>query len=299
MKTNYIFLLGKGGVGKSTLATLTALEFAQESRQILLISLDPAHNLSDITGVRLSNKPRQISKQVSALEINHKKWVQRYLTDVEHNVKNSYRYLSAINLDQYLGILQYSPGIEEYGLLLAFEELKKKYENEVDFMILDMPPTALALRFFTLARLSLTWLDKLITLRNELIKKRELITKIKMGRKEFETDNILTRLTEQQQRYQNVQSLLENSEVAKIRIVVNPENLSMNESHDIVTTLKNLSIRVDQILLNKVSEDSQKSLVVNRYPDISNRIYPQARFDLIGLERLSKYLDQYLPRKNM
>ncbi|MDT8323100.1 MAG: ArsA-related P-loop ATPase, partial [Bacteroidota bacterium] len=45
MATRVIFHIGKGGVGKSTLAALTALAAAERGRRVLLLSLDPAHNL--------------------------------------------------------------------------------------------------------------------------------------------------------------------------------------------------------------------------------------------------------------
>ena len=44
-----VFFGGKGGVGKSTCATATALQLAleQPQHQFLLVSTDPAHSLRD------------------------------------------------------------------------------------------------------------------------------------------------------------------------------------------------------------------------------------------------------------
>jgi len=45
------FFVGKGGVGKSTLASATAIAAAQTGRKALLVSTDQAHSLGDVLGV--------------------------------------------------------------------------------------------------------------------------------------------------------------------------------------------------------------------------------------------------------
>ena len=51
----YLFFTGKGGVGKTSLATATALVLAERGKSVLLVSTDPASNLDEILGVELSN----------------------------------------------------------------------------------------------------------------------------------------------------------------------------------------------------------------------------------------------------
>ena len=45
------FFVGKGGVGKSTLASATAIAAAQSGQRVLVISTDQAHSLGDVLGV--------------------------------------------------------------------------------------------------------------------------------------------------------------------------------------------------------------------------------------------------------
>ena len=49
------FFVGKGGVGKSTLATATAIAAAQSGRRVLLVSTDQAHSLGDVLGVAVES----------------------------------------------------------------------------------------------------------------------------------------------------------------------------------------------------------------------------------------------------
>ena len=55
-----LFFTGKGGVGKTSLACATALALAGLGKQVLLVSTDPASNLDEVLGVRLSGEPTPI-----------------------------------------------------------------------------------------------------------------------------------------------------------------------------------------------------------------------------------------------
>jgi arsenite/tail-anchored protein-transporting ATPase len=46
--TRYIFFTGKGGVGKTSLATATALALADAGKRVLLVSTDPGSNLGQV-----------------------------------------------------------------------------------------------------------------------------------------------------------------------------------------------------------------------------------------------------------
>lgn len=46
--TKYLFFTGKGGVGKTSIACATAIGLADQGKNILLISTDPASNLQDV-----------------------------------------------------------------------------------------------------------------------------------------------------------------------------------------------------------------------------------------------------------
>ena len=46
-KTTFIFVGGKGGVGKTSISSATALWLAEQGKKTLIVSTDPAHSLAD------------------------------------------------------------------------------------------------------------------------------------------------------------------------------------------------------------------------------------------------------------
>jgi arsenite-transporting ATPase len=54
--TPYLFFTGKGGVGKTSLASATAVKLAEEGNSVLLISTDPASNLKEVLETDITEK---------------------------------------------------------------------------------------------------------------------------------------------------------------------------------------------------------------------------------------------------
>lgn len=58
--TKYLFFTGKGGVGKTSAACAVAVAFADNGKNVLLVSTDPASNLQDVFGVELTSKGTKV-----------------------------------------------------------------------------------------------------------------------------------------------------------------------------------------------------------------------------------------------
>src|SRR5512139_1575166 len=59
--TQYIFFSGKGGVGKTTMATATSIHHAGQGKKTLIVTTDPASNLADVFEQEIGHKIMPIS----------------------------------------------------------------------------------------------------------------------------------------------------------------------------------------------------------------------------------------------
>ncbi|MCQ6275584.1 arsenical pump-driving ATPase [Bacillus sp. V3B] len=60
IQTQFLFLTGKGGVGKTSTACALAVVLADSGKKVLLISTDPASNLQDVFGIELTSTPKAV-----------------------------------------------------------------------------------------------------------------------------------------------------------------------------------------------------------------------------------------------
>lgn len=68
----FLFLTGKGGVGKTSVACAAAVRLADHGRRVLLVSTDPASNIGQVFGLAVGNAITEIGAVpgLSALEID-------------------------------------------------------------------------------------------------------------------------------------------------------------------------------------------------------------------------------------
>ncbi|HHI68063.1 MAG TPA: ArsA family ATPase, partial [Planctomycetes bacterium] len=71
----YLFT-GKGGAGKTTCAAAFSLALAGRGRKVLLVSLDPAHNLGDVLDLPLGPEPKEALPGLRAMEADLEKVVE-------------------------------------------------------------------------------------------------------------------------------------------------------------------------------------------------------------------------------
>jgi len=284
-----IFFIGKGGVGKSTVSALMALSHSNLQKKTLLVSLDPAHNQQDLFQNKFSEKACEIKPNLYIIEIDTDKRIKEYLEKTSQKIQRNYNYQSAFSLKNYFKVLKHSPGIEEYAILQAFVDITS-YHKDKELIIFDMPPTALTLRFFSLPETSMIWLNQLTELRNAIHKKKEIISKVKFGRKELETDKVKNHLTELMQQHMLVNKIFL-SKNTDINIVLNNDQLSIFESIRIHKKLKEINLKTTHFILNKVST-KEILTEVNQLEQKPSIILPDHNMQLIGLDELSKFIQK-------
>ena len=280
--------IGKGGVGKSTSSALTALYAATSGRKTLLVSMDPAHNQCDIFERPLSEKPKKVAEGLEVMEVNDKAWEEKYLKETFHHLQDTYSYQSAFGLGNYFKVLKYSPGVEEYALTLAFSNILERYAD-IDVLVFDMPPTAQSLRFLCLPSITRIWLEELLKLRQSILKKKEIISTIKVGKKEMEQDRISSRLGKMSAQNCKLGDLFAGSSM-HVNVVMNPDKLAFSESLRIREKLAEIDLEPDRVFLNKIRPGDDIDHVLRAFDDIPIHRLNMAAYQVTGVDNLLTYM---------
>lgn len=121
-----IFTMGKGGVGKTTIAAAIALGLAKKGKRVHLTTTDPAAHLKFVLdesfGITLSN-------------IDEKKELEKYKKEVLNKARET---MSDEDIEYVEEDLR-SPCTQEIAVFRAFAEIVEKSENEV--VVIDTAPT--------------------------------------------------------------------------------------------------------------------------------------------------------------
>jgi arsenite-transporting ATPase len=134
-----IMFCGKGGVGKTTCASATAIHFARRGKRTLLISTDPAPSLSDILEVDADGDVTPVPGvcNLHAVELNYDKvidlWKERYGQEVYEVIA------SFLPVDE--DIIEYvagAPGIDEEFALSYVHDLYTC--GDYDVIVWDTAP---------------------------------------------------------------------------------------------------------------------------------------------------------------
>jgi arsenite/tail-anchored protein-transporting ATPase len=286
------FFIGKGGVGKSTTSALSALFLAAAGLDTLLVSMDPAHNQCDLFETGFTEKPRNVRPSLSVKEIDTDYWIRRYLKETREHLRKTYLYQSAFNLQDHFKVLELSPGLEEYALLMAFENVLERSAGK-DALVFDMAPTALSLRFFSLPKISLAWLDELLKVRDLICKKKEIISRIRIGSCELERDRVKEKLHHLIAEHKRLHDLLL-SPAARIHLVVNNDRLSLAEARRIRERLADLGKRIDRVVINKTTDTVGSEAVREAFGSERLVELPLVSGGIHGLKALEKFASTHM-----
>ena len=231
-------------------------------------------------------------------EIDIPYWIKTYLKSIEEKIAKSYQYLTALSLEKHIKTIQFSPGLEEYALQYAYEAVNKSYDDYT-YRIFDMPPTALALRFFNLPKLTLLWLDQLINLRNKILEKKKIINTVHQQKSIKFDDKVLNQLHKMKSDYKRLISGFQDTQKTGIYIVLNEDELSISESSDIYEMMITNNFSVNGILVNKYQNVLDQENIAEKFEKLSLHIFPIARSTLVGRKNFEDYIHSELFKKYM
>ncbi len=150
--TRFLFFTGKGGVGKTSLSTATAIALADAGQRVLLVSTDAASNLDDMLGITLSNQPVEVPgvPGLSVINIDPDAAAEAYrlrvLAQLGSNATEAERHTVREQLSG--ACTTEIAAFDEFAALLAGEGDGARY----DHVVFDTAPTGHTLRLLSLPK---------------------------------------------------------------------------------------------------------------------------------------------------
>ncbi len=243
---------GKGGVGKTSISAATALRCAEMGLKTIVISTDTAHSLADSLDKKIGPEPVEIYPNLWAQEVDARYSMDKYWGRFQ---KYMVALFSRNGVDDIVAEeVTILPGLEEGAHLLWIN----KYFNdgEFDVLIVDAAPTAETLRLLSLPDVTRWWLERVMGLFQGFGKIARPIGRM-LGRsnESIPDDEAWDQVKQLFDTLDKVRDLLANSEVASIRLVVNPEKMVIKETQRTYTYLNLYGYATDAIICNRIIPD--------------------------------------------
>jgi len=238
-----ILYLGKGGVGKTTIAAASAVRSAELGYRTLVVSTDIAHSLADSLDVAIESHPTEIAPNLFAQEIN-------VLDEVQQHWGRLQGYVGAMLQRQGMSKaiaeeMAVIPGMEEIVSLLHIN--KQAREGQFDRVIVDAAPTGETMRLLTMPESFNWYVERFFGL-------GDTTTRIATGllRRVMPDKDPLRGLDNLVEGVKELQKVLIDPKVTSYRVVLNPEKMVIKEGARALTYLSLFGYPVDATVVNRI-----------------------------------------------
>lgn len=248
-----IMFAGKGGVGKTSVASATGIRAAAMGHRTLIMSLDIAHSLSDIFAL---DKGLVDQNKGMPVKIEDRLWIQELdiQEEIQRNWKDVYKYIATVfnttGFDEILAEeLAVLPGMEEVSSLLYINRYAQ--EDDFDVIILDCAPTGESLRFISIPGILEWYIRKIFKIQ------RRVVSYIRPVVRRFydiplPEDDYFKALQNLFERLEGIDAILTDPGITTVRLVVNPEKIVLKETQRIFLYFSLYKMCIDAIVMNRI-----------------------------------------------
>ncbi|MDO5032252.1 ArsA family ATPase [Corynebacterium sp.] len=261
-----MFFGGKGGVGKTTLATATALALAEQGHEVTLVSTDPAHNLGHLFGTTLGDDPTPLTPHLRAIEIDPQAATEAHLAQVGDSLRRFLPERLHGQARKHLDLARQSPGTAEAALVERIATLVSEHDAGQSaaggsYLIFDTAPSGHTARLMALPEIMAAYTDGLLARRDKADKFADLVQGMSTsgrssgaataaGPVERRNQEIRSTLYARRTRFERLRAVLSSAQTT-FHIVLTAERLPVLESTEFYQELTSHGIRVGSLLINR------------------------------------------------
>lgn len=272
-QSRFVFVGGKGGVGKTSMSAALGVTLAAQGLKTLVLSTDPAHSLGDALQKRLDGGVAVpidgTDGMLCAMEIDTTGAISEFQQLARAYVAEGRRGVGVdvarkLGLEEFAGLLDNAPpGIDELVALTQVVELVKY--GDFDRVVVDTAPTGHTLRLLSFPEFLDGFLGKLVRLKQRLDAGIDTIRSM-LGRRDGPdaVDKAAHGVERLRQNMVELQQLIGDHDRTQFVIVTVPTGLAMAESERLVKSLRADNVYVNNLIINQVVPDGSAAAFVDR-----------------------------------
>jgi arsenite-transporting ATPase len=307
--SEFLLFGGKGGVGKTTVASAAGLALACAGQETLVVSTDPAHSLGDAVGTGLDGDPTEVRERLWGVEVDPQAGVDRYRSLFETIAGEMASAGIRMDEDEVAELFTAGvvPGSDE---LAAVEGLATYLEDDRwDRVVFDTAPTGHTLRLLDLPAVMDRGVAAALNLRDQVRRRVDTTRTMLFGPMAARGSDDPDDFTALRDRMQRVGRVLRDPDRTAFHVVTTPETMAVSETERLVERLRSFEVPVGTLVVNRVVEDPGdcercrathdvhgRSIERLRrsLPDLDVATVPDERGEVTGLDSLTA-VGEHLP----
>lgn len=261
-----LFFGGKGGVGKTTMASAVAVMAAAQGRRVLLVSTDPAHSLGHLWGRSIGPHAVSLLAGLDALEIDPAESLESHLRQVGCSLRQLMPHHLAAEVDKHLARSRDAPGMHEAALLERLAQTLIDGMQRYDLLVFDTAPSGHTARLMALPEMMTAWTEGMLRQRERSDKlgmalrgaggEQDMAARI-IGESEQpltpaqRNDTIRSVLNRRRERFAILRDVLADTQRTGFVIVLAAERLPVLETIEFEAQLRDAGVPVAGLVVNK------------------------------------------------